>query len=413
MRGERICVYTCITGDYDQLQHIQKEANIDYICFTNNRNLCSKEWQVVHIDNEGNMDDLCLARKIKILGHELLRVNYDISIWVDGVIQIRGNVREFLENYCSLDSYDMTCFRHRMRDCVYDEATACIIHRKENKAAMIDFLDFMTKEDFPKHAGLAETGVLIRKHNSKQVKETMRLWFDLLCRYTKRDQLTFPYCIYKTGLKVNWLDLNILDNPWFLGRVHKQNKETNVARVFFGVFRDVYKDCYEDILMVKRNNEYNIEISVPCSCNQISINLGKHFGSAIRDFSMDGKQAEVTFFPGISTSKYNVFDYDDMVVYLKGDFEEDFLLHCNFVLERISDIEQQTITEEIIDRYYYDKFLRDNMIQRLKQKCDRMEEELRIYSNVKDTPIFWKIRPLCERQDPIAKVIRKMLMKFI
>ena len=35
MGEKKICVYTCITGSYDDLQPVEKEEGIDYICFTN------------------------------------------------------------------------------------------------------------------------------------------------------------------------------------------------------------------------------------------------------------------------------------------------------------------------------------------------------------------------------------------
>lgn len=40
----------------------------------------------------------------------------------------------------------MACFRHRMRNCAYDEAVACIIHRKADKESLIKCLEFLEKE---------------------------------------------------------------------------------------------------------------------------------------------------------------------------------------------------------------------------------------------------------------------------
>ena len=46
----KICVYTCITGDYDNLIEIKnKEKNIDYYCFTNNKSIKSNTWNVIYI----------------------------------------------------------------------------------------------------------------------------------------------------------------------------------------------------------------------------------------------------------------------------------------------------------------------------------------------------------------------------
>lgn len=243
---KRICVYTCITGDYDNLQSINKEEGIDYLCFTNNRELKSDYWSIIYIDDDKELSNMALSRKIKMIGHPVIADNYDISIWIDGAIQIRGSVRSFLNDVCGLDRYNMACFRHRMRNCIYEESIACIVQRKADKKDIQDFLGFMEREHFPKHYGLAECTVLVRRHNNMEVKQMMELWFKLYKQYIKRDQLTFPYCLYKSGIGVCWIDANVFDNPWFFWRAHKQLTETSVCRIIFGDFKDINTDYYID-----------------------------------------------------------------------------------------------------------------------------------------------------------------------
>ena len=51
---KKICVYTCITGSYDDVKEFKefKEKNIDYILFTNNKDYKSDFWNVVYIEND-------------------------------------------------------------------------------------------------------------------------------------------------------------------------------------------------------------------------------------------------------------------------------------------------------------------------------------------------------------------------
>ena len=52
-KKNKICVYTCITGDYDNPKEIPKlEKGIDYYCFTNNKKIKSNTWNVIYIDDE-------------------------------------------------------------------------------------------------------------------------------------------------------------------------------------------------------------------------------------------------------------------------------------------------------------------------------------------------------------------------
>ena len=74
---EKICVYTCITGNYDDLKEVKiKEDNIDYICFTNNKELTSNSWKIIYIE-DNSLDNHYLSRKIKMLGHPYIDENYD------------------------------------------------------------------------------------------------------------------------------------------------------------------------------------------------------------------------------------------------------------------------------------------------------------------------------------------------
>ena len=45
----------------------------------------------------------------------------------------------------------------------------------------------------------------------------------MIINYSKRDQLSFNYCIKKTGLKVKWIDEKVFENDWFLWENHNLN----------------------------------------------------------------------------------------------------------------------------------------------------------------------------------------------
>lgn len=417
---KKICVYTCITGDYDTLHVIEKEEEVDYLCFTNNMKLKSDVWKVIYIENENELDNRALSRKIKIVGHPVIEDNYDISIWVDGAIQIRGSVKCFLNDVCCLDRYNIACFRHRMRNCVYDEAIACIIHRKASKKDIQEFLDFMEKEKFPRHYGLAECTVLVRRHNNMEVKKMMSLWFELYKQYGKRDQLTFPYCLYKTGIDVCWIELNVFDNPWFFWRAHKQLKETSVCRIIYGDYKDIRVDYYTDQEIEFKEGICTLRLKTPINCDKISINIGKHFGRVLKNFKINAKDVSVSFFPGISLGEYEVFDYDDLVVFFKGNFHENQDIYCSFEMPKLKDVEVQKLMEDLIDQYYYNKIINENKIVLLDHVCETLNvklgealREVEKYDYLHSSPMFGKLKPLYEQRDLKTKIIRSLILKFI
>ena len=107
----KICVYTCITGNYDNLIEINNiEEGIDYICYTNNKEIKSKTWKVEYIQDD-NLTNVQLARKIKILGTPKL-AKYDVVVWIDGRIYFEKSIKDFIKKYVDLKNYDLVGFKH-------------------------------------------------------------------------------------------------------------------------------------------------------------------------------------------------------------------------------------------------------------------------------------------------------------
>ena len=73
---------------------------------------------------------------------------------------------------------------------------------------------FYKKKKYPHDVGLIESSIIIRKNGNHIVDETMKMWFDLLIKFTMRDQLTFNYCVYETNMPVSYIDLNLWDNEY-------------------------------------------------------------------------------------------------------------------------------------------------------------------------------------------------------
>ena len=181
MKKEKIVVYTVITGNWDDLIEIDADVldkNIDYICFTNNKNLKSNTWKIVYIEDQ-NLSNHLLSRKIKILGHPLLE-NYDILVYIDGSVEIKEKISQFIKKECELDKYSFVAFKHSIRKSVYEEANACVEYKKDCKEVIEKQLSFYKKEKFPDNSGLYELGIFVRRQNDSKVKETMKLWYAMI-----------------------------------------------------------------------------------------------------------------------------------------------------------------------------------------------------------------------------------------
>lgn len=266
----KICVYTCITGDYDNLREVKIiEKNVDYLCFTNNKNLKSKTWKIIQI-NDSKLDNHHLSRKIKMLGHPIISKNYDISVWMDASVIWRKPVSEFIKIY--LKDAPFAAFKHSQRSSIKEEAIACLKSHKDKKENILQTLTFLKSENFPDNSGLFEMTAFIKKHNDPIVIKTMELWFDINQKYSKRDQLEFMYAAWKTGLKINTINLNVWDNPWFFTIPHNNSTNLTECHVYFG---DSHKNFNFDNYFIcnyqEKSNLYTTTCIIPHDTTTIEI----------------------------------------------------------------------------------------------------------------------------------------------
>lgn len=379
----KICVYTCITGDYDDLREIsQKEKNVDYICFTNNKNIKSKTWKIIYIDQDG-LDNQRLSRKIKMLGHPVINDNYDISVWMDASVVFKRSVKEFVNKY--LKKHSFAAFKHSYRNCIYEEAKECLRLRKDKKENVLKIINFLETENYPKNNGLCEMTVFIKKHNDKKVIETMNLWFDIVCNYSKRDQLSFMYCVWKTGLKIDIINLSVWDNEWFVANKHNYKSYLDKYRIYYGddsVDFDYDLD-YQDSYIIN-DNKYSIDTKVLADTDKILVELTDIPCIKYTNLKVEVNGLKNTYvFNTIKHGENDIFYDNHGIIQLVGNFKKNQKLKISFNAEKLNFIE---ITE-LVNYLSVNSIIKDDKIVKLEQENKNLENEIKGILNSKS----WKI----------------------
>lgn len=267
----KLCVYTCITGNYDNLHEITNpEKSVDYLCFTNNKSLKSKTWKIIHIEDKTLTDHL-LSRKIKMLGHPIINENYDVSVWMDGSVVWDQPVSEFVKTY--LKDNPFAAFKHHARSSIHEEALACLTFRKDNKDSLLKTLRFLEKANFPDDIGLYEMTVFIKRHNNPCVIQAMNAWFDAISQYSKRDQLSFMYAAWQAHLQITTIKLNIWNNQWFHNTKHSKNPLPDYALVNYCDYYSLDNlESVHSYNFKQQDNAYSISATIPQDTKIISIN---------------------------------------------------------------------------------------------------------------------------------------------
>lgn len=214
----KVVVYTCIIGDYDNLiEVINPETNIDYICFSDSPQI-TKTWKVIQIPNELNLVNSKLSRYPKIMPHLFLK-DYDISIYIDGRVSIIGSVNEFINE--TLKEYNLYVCRHPDRNCLYKESKIL----RSMKVDVVDIIDEQInkyqQEGFPNNFGLTANGLLLRRHNEEECIKFNVDWWNEVVNHSKRDQLSFMYSSWKNPeFKFGMINWGILFNSKYFKLNH-------------------------------------------------------------------------------------------------------------------------------------------------------------------------------------------------
>ena len=191
-------IYTCLTGGYDKLpQYDVIDSEFDYICFSNEFPENSRQgiWVIRPIPFE-NDDNIRTSRYVKLLPHHVLK-NYKYSLWLDSNLIITdSSIYELIKSRIK-EGGMWYGIKHPDRDCIYDEAITCFCEARTELKETKRQMDFLRMENYPKHYGLFENNLILRKHNDEAVKGIDECWWKLFQKYTKRDQLSLFYVFWE------------------------------------------------------------------------------------------------------------------------------------------------------------------------------------------------------------------------
>ncbi len=216
---KRWAVYTAIAGWYDDLRApVAADPSLDYIVFADDRlPEVPKPWIRCRIDQDHGSPVLA-SRFIKTHPHILLP-GYENSVWVDAAFQLRKMPEDSLQ--AAMRSAPIAFFRHPERDCAYDEAEAVSRLELDSPRHVALALEQLASHGFPRHLGLVETGLILRRHHNEAVVRAMEEWWNLIVGTSQRDQLSINLVLWKQGLRCGILRGNSRRNPWTFWMGHR------------------------------------------------------------------------------------------------------------------------------------------------------------------------------------------------
>ena len=221
--------YTSVFGGYDDVKPLSLPQGWDFKLFSEKNSLS------LYKDSNRN------AKKYKLLPHRYLS-EYEYSLWVDGNFTVVGNIDILVEKY--LKDSNIAFFNHQNtaldpRNCIYEEAefilaagernyalkpSRGILAYKDNPNTIRTQMEKYQKEGYPANNGLIKGGIILRRHNEKDVIDAMESWWEEVKYNSKRDQLSFNYIAWLHNLKFNYIEGDLRNNEFFTHSSHTGKK---------------------------------------------------------------------------------------------------------------------------------------------------------------------------------------------
>lgn len=215
----KINIYSCITGNYDSIcEPIYIAPNEEFYMFTDEvEKTIESKWIGRDVKQLGLGEGENINRYCKMHPFQLFETG-DFSIYLDGNVQVVSD----LNSLCDIAKSARTGIAmhiHHARNCVYDEAVACeILGRGDLKAIKQQMLEYR-ETGFPEKFGLREATIIVVDLHNSNARRVMESWWEEFKRSgSKRDQLAFPYVVWKLGFEmddIGYLGDNLLNNPKF------------------------------------------------------------------------------------------------------------------------------------------------------------------------------------------------------
>lgn len=221
-----VAIITASCGGYDHIRTSKVCPDADYLYFTCEPQLVpSAEWRKVMLPDMGHLDFRRQAKLAKLNPHAIPELrDYRYVIWIDGDMEIR-NIR-FKDEILSYMKNGFVISPHFEavpggRHCAYGEAT--IRPEKYQKEPLDQQVAYYRRMGFPENYGLYEGGVAARDMHNKDVENLGVLWMQQNLLWSYQDQVSLPYCLWKTGFEPDVLPKSFRQFGWVHINAHTRD----------------------------------------------------------------------------------------------------------------------------------------------------------------------------------------------
>lgn len=205
-------IYTAVFGEKDTVLDLPLQTlECDLVCFTDNPQLNCGPFEK-RVVQPLYTDPVRNARMMKILAHRYL--SHETTVWMDANVRVRSP--DFMQwAFDSVQGSEWAVHKHPKRNSVYAEGQRCIEIAKDAPDVLNRQMQDYRRAGYPLAQGLVMTSILIRRNKSKRVARFNEAWWKEICRYSRRDQMSFNFVAWKRNFQYHCIGASIFKNPHF------------------------------------------------------------------------------------------------------------------------------------------------------------------------------------------------------
>jgi len=172
--------------------------DVDYIAFVDKKHDCSvwEQRDALNFTLDNRFNGRRNAKIYKVLPQMFLP-EYDYWFWVDSTHEVIMHPKEIIEKY--LGDSEIGLWKHTDRNCAYKEANIINQLNYDHKELVDNQIQYYKSIGYPENNNLYELPVSIRK-NTDNIKVLNLRWWEQICRFSSRDQISMPFVLWKTNI---------------------------------------------------------------------------------------------------------------------------------------------------------------------------------------------------------------------
>lgn len=228
-----VVVCLALAGDYSRLlPPAYINPSWRYVCFSD---LPREGWGVweIHPMPFEDPDPTRRARYCK-LHLPWLFPEAELVIWVDGNVIIMNALDPLISAF-NASAAPVGLIPHPDRNCIYDEAEACVEGDKDNPDSIARQVEHYRDLGYPTAAGLFETNVMLVNPKHQQSGRLFERWWEELRTHSRRDQLSLPFVLRELGITPHLLmpqGICVRNHPDFTLLFHRETRFITVPKYF-------------------------------------------------------------------------------------------------------------------------------------------------------------------------------------